>query len=66
MSGLIFLRVDGVTEMFDVVMAGESIGNVWQNAGQWYADEWSMSAPAICAATKEEAAQQLFARRNAN
>lgn len=65
MSDLAFLRVDGATEIFDVVMEGESIGNVWLRGGRWYADEWSMAAPAISADTREGAAQELLAKRTA-
>jgi hypothetical protein len=59
MSDEKYLRLDGLTVMFDVQRGGQSIGIVWEDKGQWYADPQSMAAPQICETTREAAADKL-------
>jgi hypothetical protein len=54
-----FLPIDGVTEMYDVLRAGTSVGIVWKIGGEWLADRTSMSTPSIRATTREDAAAKL-------
>lgn len=59
MSDEKYLRLDGVTVMFDVQRGGQSIGIVWKDRDRWFADPRSMSAPQICETTREAAAEKL-------
>ncbi|WP_332756809.1 hypothetical protein [Sphingomonas sp. LB2R24] len=59
MSDEKYLRLDGLTVMFDVQRGGQSIGIVWEDKGRWYADPQSMGSPQICEATREAAAEKL-------
>jgi hypothetical protein len=59
MNDDMFLRVDGVTEMYDVLRAGTSVGIVWKIGDEWLADRSSMATPSIRATTREDAAAKL-------
>ena len=59
-----YLKVDGPTEMYDVVQNGETLGIVWQRAGAWYADRYSMTNPEVCGTTRDEVAAKLELARS--
>jgi len=59
MAQIHFIRLDGVTPIYDVVRGDEVIGMVWQVADTWYADRCSMSNPSISGSGREEVAAQL-------
>ena len=59
MSGEKYLRLDGLTVMYDVQRGGHSIGIVWEDKERWYADPYSMGSPKICEATRKAAAERL-------
>jgi hypothetical protein len=59
MAELQYLRIEGETEIYDVVRDGKMLGLVWQRAGAWYADRYSMLGPEICGATRDEVAVKL-------
>ncbi len=54
-----YLKVDGPTEIYDVARSGEMLGMVWQRAGIWYADRYSMGDPKISGADREEVTDKL-------
>lgn len=59
MAQIKYLKVDGPTEIYDVVRDGKMVGIVWQRAGVWYADRYSMLDPGISGANRDEAAVKL-------
>jgi hypothetical protein len=52
-------RIDGSTEIYDVVRDGTTFGMVWQRSGSWYADRYGMTNPEVCGATRDEVAAKL-------
>lgn len=62
MSLLTFLKIEGVTEMYDAVHKGEIIGIVWRNKEIWHASVNSMANPNITENSKESAASKLLKR----
>lgn len=60
MSLLTFLKIEGVTEMYEAVHQGEIIGLVWRNKEIWHASVNSMANPTITENSKENAASKLL------
>lgn len=54
-----FIRVDGLTELYDVVRDREIVGLVWRHGAIWHASAFSMANPAISEASREAAAARL-------
>lgn len=54
-----FLRVEGVTEMYDVVRGRDMVGLVWRQGDVWHAATSSMANPTITEASREQAAAKL-------
>jgi len=64
MAKIQHLRVVGSTELYDVVRDGETLGIVWQIAGVWYADQYSMTAPEIRGGSRDEVTAKLDLARS--
>ncbi|MES3100556.1 hypothetical protein [Sphingomonas faeni] len=54
-----FVRVPGVTELYDVVRGGRTVGMVWLHRGVWHAALISMANPTISEPSRELAAAKL-------
>jgi hypothetical protein len=55
-----FFRVDGQTDLYDVVRDTRTIGIVWRRGAVWHASVESMADTKIAEQTREAAAAKLW------
>jgi hypothetical protein len=54
----------GDADKFEIYLAGEVVGMVWESHGRWFADQYSMAAPSVSDDTRDGAVQALLAELN--
>lgn len=59
-----YLKVDGPTEIYDIVRDREMLGIARERVGAWYADRYGMTNPEVCGATRDEVAAKLELARS--
>lgn len=59
MAATQFIRIEGQTEIYDVIRDGAVLGIVWRSGGRWFADRVNMADPAISGLTRDEVVARL-------
>jgi hypothetical protein len=54
----------GDAAKFEIYVAGEVVGMVWESRGRWFADQYSMADPSVSDDTRDGAVQALLAELN--
>ena len=51
----------GDVDKFEIYLAGEVVGRVWECRGRWFADQYGMADPSASGDTRDGAVQALLA-----